>query len=104
MKFLEDTNSILLDWFDKIEGHNSPDLSDLNYINFDLCQIIPNFLIQNVKLKLFLGKDGFYYILMKVYEPIGDYRSYWKEHFTKCWYKCKEQYISKIESILDMEG
>ena len=46
-----------------------------------------------------IRKDGFYYMLMRIQQPIGDYGSHWVER----WHKCEEQYISKIQSILQIE-
>ncbi len=95
-RVLEDVSDIPQDWFDELERINEPKMSELESIDFDLYQSECPELIGNMELELFLGKDGFYYMLMKIREPIGDYGSHWTEH----WYKCEEQYISEIEDIL----
>lgn len=98
-KILDDLQEIPQDWFDELERTNEPKMSELESIDFDLYQSECPELIGNMELELFLGKDGFYYMLMKIQEPIGDYGSHWVDH----WYKCEEQYISKIKSILNVE-
>lgn len=48
-------------------------------------------------LELFIGRDDFYYMLMRVREPIGDYGSHWCDY----WYKCEQEHIHDIDKILE---
>ena len=95
-RILNDLQEIPQDWFDELERVNEPKKSELESIDFDLYQSECPELLGNMELELFWGKDGFYYMLMKIRELIGDYGSHWIER----WYKCEEKYISDIERIL----
>ena len=95
-RILNDLQEIPQDWFDELERTNEPKKSELQSIDFGLYQSDCPELLGNMELELFLGKDGFYYMLMRIREPIGDYGSHWIER----WYKCEEKYISDIERIL----
>jgi len=97
-RILDDLQEIPQEWFDELDEANEPKKSELKSIDFDLYQSECPELIGNMELELFLGNDGFYYMLMKTRQPIGDYGSHWVEH----WYKCEEQYIGKIQSILQI--
>lgn len=95
-RILNDLQEIPQDWFDELERTNEPKESELESIDFDLYQSECPELLGNMELELFWGKDGFYYMLMKIREPIGDYGNHWVYR----WYKCEEKYISDIERIL----
>ena len=98
-RVLEDVSDIPQDWFDELSREDEPNKSDLESIDIDLYQSECPGLIGNMILELFLGKDGFYYMLMQIREPIGDYGMHWVDR----WYKCEEQHINEIESILNKD-
>lgn len=98
-RILEDLQEIPQYWFDELPKDEHPNKSELESIDFDLYQSECPGLLGNMELELFVGGDGFYYMLMNIQEPIGDYGSHWIER----WYKCEEQYINKISEILYKE-
>lgn len=98
-RILEDLQEIPQDWFDELLKDEQPNKAELESIDFGLYQSQCPELLGNMELELFIGKDGFYYMLMNIEEPIGDYGSHWIER----WHKCEEQYIEKISEILHKE-
>lgn len=98
-RILNDLQEIPQDWFNELSREDEPKKSELESIDFDLYQSECPELLGNMELELFLGKDGFYYMLMNIQEPIGDYGSHWIER----WHKCEEQHIEKINEILHKE-
>lgn len=95
-KILDDLQEIPQDWFWELSRDEEPNKKDLESIDIDLYQSECPELLGNMILELFYGKDGFYYMLMQIRQPIGDYGSHWVYR----WYKCEEQYIEKINAIL----
>lgn len=84
------------DWFYELEESDYPNRKDLESVKYDLYQSDCIELLGNMQLELFHGKDGFYYMLMKTSQPIGDYGTTWVDY----WWKCEEQYINEIEKVL----
>lgn len=99
-RILNDLQEIPQDWFNELSREDEPKKSELESIDFDLYQSECPELLGNMELELFLCKNGFYYMLMKILEPIGDYGSHWVDR----WYKCEKQYIEKIKDILGKEA
>lgn len=99
-RILNDLQEIPQDWFNELSREDEPKKSELESIDFDLYQSECPELLGNMQLELFLGKDGFYYMLMKMSQPIGDYGTTWVDY----WYKCEKQYIEKIKDILGKEA
>ena len=95
-RILDDLQEIPQDWFNELSKVEYPNKDELQSVDIDLYQSEYPELLGNMILELFLGKDGFYYMLMQTREPIGDYGMHWVGY----WYKCEIQYIGEIEKIL----
>ncbi len=98
-RILDNLQEIPQDWFYELERDEEPNKADLKSVDIDLYRSECPELLGNMILELFYGKDGFYYMLMQIREPIGDYGMHWVDR----WYKCEEQYIEKINEILHKE-
>lgn len=95
-RILDDLQEIPQDWFAELPKDEQPNKDKLQSVDIDLYQSECPGLLGNMVLELFLGEDGFYYMLMETSQPIGDYGTTWVDY----WYKCEKQYISEIEKIL----
>ncbi len=95
-RILDDLQEIPQDWFAELPKDEQPNKDKLQSVDIDLYQSECPGLLGNMVLELFLGEDGFYYMLMEISQPIGDYGTTLVDY----WYKCEKQYISEIEKIL----